>query len=258
MRQRTLWNCLFGAALGIVLAGGNCPAAFTSNFESDTVGAPPAGWIITGTNGTTSTANVASESGNQFLAIRDFDAGLAANARHNDQREKSGFLQFDIRFNQGVFSPSGAAFLVGLLGNTDGNPNNSFFEPVRLEFLHPFGNTNLPMTLRIQGDGFTTVTNDFPIGSWQTIRVDFYSAGNGVPRGFYTFTWDGITTNGFYNDQGQANLFIGALQFGGFSFFPSDEYSVDIDNVQFIPEPGAAALFLGAVMCVLRRRRKQK
>jgi hypothetical protein len=249
MRQRIWWNCLLGAALGTVLAGGNCLAAFTSNFETDPIGSPPAGWTISGTNGSTATANVALEGGaNQFLAYRDLASAIRTVAARTDGPEASGFLEFDVRFNQGIDSE------MNVLLNMDPVGANV----IQLQWFHNFYNTNLPLRFRAVLDGYQSdfLSENFPIGSWETIRVEFVATGTtpSSSRGIFTVNWDGVTITNSYKSHG----FSGQLLINQLSLSQTGPdattASVDFDNIQFIPEPSAAVLLaLGAVPFWRRR-----
>lgn len=244
---------------GVFIIGGTiCSAAFRENFQDDTAGAPPTpGWTITsGTNGTTVTANVATEGTNQFLALRDFSSVNSATESRQDnvsgKYEKAGWLQFDIRINQGI---NGAAFMVLLKGSTFPY-SGSNYQPIGLSFFHNAYSTNYPdLYLQASGSPGSTITNKFPIGSWQTIRIDFASMGGGTPRGIFTVNWNGMTTTNSYLDQGANGLAIDQLQFttvGG----NANSLNIDIDNIQFIPEPTAAALVAVVIgLGALNRRR---
>src|ERR1051326_8330565 len=70
--------------VALVSSGAICSAAFADNFQFDTVGAPPAGWTLGGTNGTTATENVAAEGANSFLALRNTSGSTAIGASRQD------------------------------------------------------------------------------------------------------------------------------------------------------------------------------
>jgi len=255
----------FGA---FVVSGFVCSAAFTDNFQFDTVGAPPSGWTLSGTNGTTATENVAAEGANNFLALRNTSGSTAIGASRSDvvtgTSETSGFLQFDIRFNQGI---AGADLQMILFASKAGYCS-SCLQPIQLDFFHGAYNTNNPLLFTSRGNnGYppadpnagAAITNNFPIGSWQTIRVDFYSNGPdpSQPRGTYTVSWNGITNSYYYLNQG--DLFSNPNSIALDKLYiatdtaPTSE-SVDIDNIQFIPEPSAAMLLMAGGLLLWRRR----
>src|ERR1041385_8296271 len=105
----------------LVISGAVCSAAFRENFQDDTVGLPPTPlWTIGGANGTTATGNVATDGANKFLALRDFASGTDVTARRSDfgggLYEAAGYLQFDIRFNQGIDSSFGIELFASKFG----------------------------------------------------------------------------------------------------------------------------------------------
>src|SRR5204863_6899586 len=106
-------------------------------------------------------------------------------------------------------------------------------------------------------NAYASVTGNDPIVSWQTIRVDFRASG-GVPRGTYSISWNGITNNYLYLNQNDLSVNSSPLAIDRLYFFtagpnPTSE-SVDIDNIQFIPEPGGVML-VGIGGLLLWRRR---
>ena len=257
------------ALCGLVFSGVVCSAAFTENFQDDTVGAPPTpNWSLSGTNGTTITENVAAEGANYFLALRN-TSGTGQNVAARDDvplaggKETSGYLQFDIRFNQGIDTQLGLIMYASKPGVCF-----SCYQPIELDWFHSAFNTNTPLIFRSRGNGsgfgvadpnaFAQVTNNFPIGSWQTIRVDFQASG-GDPRGTYSVSWNGITNNYLYLNQNDLGVNSSPLAIDQLYFFtagpnPASE-SVDIDNIIFIPEPGALALLAIVATLLLRRKR---
>jgi hypothetical protein len=259
-----------GLAFGVawlLIQGNGALASFTEDFEGQTVGAAPSGWSIAGTNGTTSTANVASESGNQFLALRDLSAVDALSLGRLDvpidsSRETAGYLQFDIRFNQGINSELKLipyASKAGYCGYC--------LQPIELGWYHNFNNTNLPLIFRSRGNGggappadpngYGTISGSFPIGTWETIRVEFTSSG-GLPRGTYSVIWNGTTNNYLYLNQGDLSINSSPLALGyiAFGFSPDvSTASIDLDNILFIPEPSALAMCAAGTMLALVRRR---
>ena len=242
----------------LMVSGAIASAAFSDNFQNDTVDAPPPGWTISGTNGTTATANVALEFGtNKFLALRDSATGINVAASRIDnatgQYEKAGYLQFDIRFNQNINSEFDLELLAS---SSSGCCTAHTLEPIDLQWFPGAYNTNLPLLFRTRSNGdYPLVTNNFPIGTWQTIRIDFVSR-VGTPRGTYTIGWNGVTNGYLYLDQGvnANNLAIDDVSF----FFAGPDVttaSIDIDNIQFIPEPSAVLLLgIGGLMLLQRRR----
>lgn len=237
---------LLVAGLGCVIASGNSLASYTSSFESDTVGSQPAGWTISGANGTTTSANVAQEGNNRFLAIRDADAAVSLNVAHGDPGEAAGFFEFDIRVNTGFT----AEYFVDFTANT-------FFSPMRVEFFHNFNNTNNPLIFRNTGNNqFSFITNNFPIGSWETVRIEFTRlSGSGNPRGTYSTIWGGITNTVDYRDQGNNTLQIETVAFAAVNFNPGATFSFDLDNIQFIPEPSGLLLCSCGVLALFAIRR---
>jgi hypothetical protein len=253
----------------LALSGAVCSAAFTENFQDDIVGLPPTPfWTLAGTNGTTITENVASEGANKFLALRN-TSGTGHNVAYRDDvplaggKETSGYLQFDIRFNQGIDTQLGLILYASKPGNCF-----SCYQPIELNFFHSAFNTNSPLIFRSRGNGsgfgvpdpngFAAVTNNFPIGSWETIRVDFAASGSD-PRGTYSVSWNGITNNYLYLNQNDLSVNSSPLAIDRLYFFtagpnPTSE-SVDIDNIQFIPEPSAIAFLAAGGVLLLRRKR---
>jgi hypothetical protein len=229
----------FAISLTLLLAlGAPSFAYFHEDFQDDTAGAAPTptsspfgnpGWYPV--NGIT----VEAEGGNLFLRQTNNTAAFLFG-----QPEAAGRMTFDIRINQGVNSP--------LFVDIRAYP----YSPIRLEWFHDQNNTNTPLYFRSVGDSqYVVVTNDFPIGSWQTVAVDFTSTGGGLPRGTYSVGWNGITNNYQYLDQGVNGLSIDSflIQAGGTSTI------TDIDNITLIPEPGTAFLLGMGGMLLLRRRR---
>src|ERR1051326_9508943 len=189
----------------LVISRAVCSAAFSENFQDDTVGTPPTpSWTLSGTNGTTVTENVAAQGTNFFLALRN-TSGTGQNVAFRDDvppgngKETSGYLQFDIRFNQGIDTQLGLILYASKAGVCF-----SCQQPKEIDWFHSAFNTNSPLIFRSRGNGagfgtadpnaFAAVTGTFPIGSWQTIRVDFRASG-GDPRGTYSISWNGITNN---------------------------------------------------------------
>lgn len=259
MIQRSFLVRLLGTALGTIIVAGDSFASFTTDFQSDSIGSPPSGWILVGTNSTDATALVAAEGANKFLALRDASADLSVLATIQDAfgQEKSGYVQFDIRFNQGVTHPG---FSATVLGTPDGwPPHLDSWNPIVTSFFHNFHDTNQPLVFRSTGNNdYNVVTNDFPFGSWQTIRINFSSSGGGPPRGTYSILWNGITNHEVYLDQGSSSMNMDALSFGGLPWIPNGTLSVDIDNILFIPEPGALGLLGGALLLLVPGRRKRQ
>src|ERR1043166_5921855 len=139
----------------LLISGAACSAAFRDNFQTDTVGAPPVGWVISGTNGTTSTANVSSEGGtNSFLALRDSATGINVAASRIDnatgQYEKAGYLQFDIRFNQNINSEFDLELLAS---SASGCCTAHTLEPIALQWFPGAYNTKLPLLFRTRANG---------------------------------------------------------------------------------------------------------
>jgi len=254
-------------ALGVLAIGGSaCSAAFSDNFQSGTVGVAPVGWTTTGTNGSTATALLAAEGTNQFLALRDLTSSTDVVAARSDYGggayETAGSLEFDIRFNQGI-----NAYLVMTLFASKSGYCASCLQPIDLEFFHNAFNTNTPLLFRSRGNGsgyapadpnaYAVVTNNFPIGSWQTIRVDFVSSG-GLPRGTYSVSWNGITNNYYYLNQGDLSINPNPIAIDRLSITSSGNAStesVDIDNIRFIPEPSTMMMLGIAGLLLMRRNR---
>jgi hypothetical protein len=254
------------AALALSVAV--CSAVFRNDFQFDTVGAPPVGWTLGGTNGTTITENVAAETTNRFLALRNTSGSGGNTAARDDVllgggKETKGYLQFDIRFNQGIDTGLSLILYASKAGYCF-----SCLQPIELDWFSSAYNPNTPLIFRSRGNGsgfgvqdpnaYAAVTANFPIGSWQTIRVDFTSSGSD-PRGTYSISWNGTTNNYLYLNQNDLSVNSSPLALDRLYFFtagpnPTSE-SVDIDNIQFIPEPSALALlFAGGVLFLWRRR----
>ncbi len=265
------FNLTFAAVAwaALALSGGFCSASFREDFQDDTVGAPPAPfWTLAGTNGATVTENVDAVGANKFLALRNTSGSTANVAARDDVplaggKETAGYLQFDIRFNQGIDTQLGLILYASKPGVCF-----SCYQPIELDFFHSAFNTNSPLIFRSRGNGsgfgvpdpngFAQVTNNFPIGSWQTIRVDFAATGSD-PRGTYSISWNGITNNYLYLNQNDLSVNSSPLAIDRLYFFtagpnPTSE-SVDIDNILFIPEPSAIAFLVAGGMLMLRRKR---
>jgi len=264
---------LAAACAWLLVSDAVCSAAFTENFQDDTVGsAPTPSWTLSGTNGTTITENIAAQGTNYFLALRN-TSGTGQNVAYRNDvppgggKETSGYLQFDIRFNQGIDTALGLILYASKAGYC-----TSCQQPIELDWFSSAYNPNTPLIFRSRGNGsgygtvdpnaYAQVTNNFPIGSWQTIRVDFRSSGS-EPRGTYSIIWNGITNNYLYLNQNDLSVNSSPLALDQLYFFtagpnPTSE-SVDIDNIQFIPEPSTLALMTAYMMGLVswsRGRRK--
>jgi hypothetical protein len=239
--RRSFMNSQFSLFLSLTLVLAlSLPsfAAFHEDFQDDTAGTAPTptsspfgnpGWASFG--GIT----VQSEGANLFLRETNNTAAFLFG-----QPEAAGRMTFDIRFNQGVNSP--------LYVDIRAYP----YSPIRLEWFHDQNNTNTPLSFRSVGDSqYIVMTNDFPIGSWQTVAVDFTSTGGGLPRGTYWVGWNGITNDYQYLDQGVNGLAIDSfvISAGGTTTI------TDIDNIILIPEPGTLAWIVVSASLIWHRRR---
>src|SRR5688572_10939823 len=75
--RRVLGSVVVPIAAAFAMTAGVGSAAFIDTFENDTVGSPPAGWLVGGTSGSAVTATVENDPailGNQMLALRDTTA----------------------------------------------------------------------------------------------------------------------------------------------------------------------------------------
>ena len=219
--------------------------AVTDTFEGDAVGSEPAHWVISGDNGTTVTGNVESEAGgNQFLALRDHDTERLPDVtglRNYSPTTTSGTLRFDIRFNEGFDAELNLRLYSGP------------YEPINLQWNS--GGYSPTGDLAFHPRGGAYFTGDFPIGTWETIEVNFAAASSGATRGTYSVTWNGTTLTQDYLDQGAYDLAIDRFSIGYQGQSPLHE-SIDFDNVFFVPEPASAGLLALGGVALLRGRRR--
>ena len=241
----------------IACPAGIAAAAFTDTFENDTTGQPAANWNVVSTDITQAYATVGQESGNKFLAIRDNSAAHDLYVERWFTGDTQGYLKFDIRINGTV----NAAFQVRpLAASLDFLGNGTNYEPINVQWQHPFNQTQLPIRFRSVGNSqYQQFVPDFPQNSWETITIFFESelVSNTPPRGMYWAIWNNMVIAHDYLNQGVKSQRIERLLLNAVGTGWTDG-SIDIDNVTFVPEPGSAAVMMClATGAMLSRRRRR-